>query len=102
MAGMLSSCTDVFISCGAGGKMPHCYFHVPQLPKKSVVVSVLVGQPNCSPGFWVHFNSREMYSNVWNTAFALKGMLSSCFRLLVERISHSPSLSFLLFLLFTN
>lgn len=44
---------------------------VPQLPEKSVIVSVLVGQPDCSPGFWVDFNLRGMYSSVWDTAFAL-------------------------------
>lgn len=58
---------------GQEGKCPTATVPVPQLAKKSVcwVASVLVGQPDCSPGFWVNFNLR---GNVWNTAFALKRM----------------------------
>lgn len=84
---------------GQEGKCPTATVPVPQLPKKSVscVVSVHVGQPDCSQDFWMDFN---LWGNVWNTTFALKGVLSNCFSLLIERINHSPFSSFLVFLLF--
>lgn len=111
--GLPSGAAQMRLHCGWSAFFIHWCFYIlwdrrenaPLIPSLcyncprnvSWVVSVLVGQPDCSPGFWVEFNLR---GNVWNTAFALKGMLCNCFRLLFERINHSQFSSFLLSLLF--
>lgn len=96
VAGMLSSCPDVFISCGAGGKMPHRYCPCTTAGQEVCLLGSFCPcwAARLQPSFLVYFNLK---GNVSNTAFTLKGMLSSCFRLLVERINHS--LFFLFFII---